>query len=69
MPGKTLEIISGSVGPEIVEEEEGVVQFRLMKAEGSAQMDACPLDRGDTDGGVGNCTYLDHNLTSFYPIK
>jgi hypothetical protein len=42
------------IGAKVVEEEEGVVQLRVMKAEGPAKMDACPLDGRYTGKGTGN---------------
>jgi hypothetical protein len=46
MPRKARGVIGGPIVAEVIEQEERVEFARLAEAEGTAKMDASPLERG-----------------------
>ena len=46
VPGEPGSVFVGNIGPEVVEQEEGVVLLRLTEPDGAMKVDAGALDRG-----------------------
>jgi hypothetical protein len=54
MPGKALEVVLRSMGTKVIEEQKGVMAFRVLKTKGPFEVYACPFKGRDAGNDIGN---------------